>query len=380
MIGDVFKNLASGSLRLVRCGSVLETLAELEIRGQADGQDRRVVALTWRELPALAEILDDGLNALARTALGLWPCWYGRDLVTSREAGHGGGEIAAAADNSLPDNSLPDDDLANRLPAALADDVRRRLLPSWVRAAVRSCRADGLPRQAGYSRAAHAGQLALVIDPRRLLLVLCVEDGGPKPGRLFALARAAEWFSKQTAAAVLVLVPASLPLGDEMESIDFDTLEISESVEGDQPRLGEGKEEKEEEKAEFTVWPFHGRPHPASPGEQRLAEALQGQADLADLFEFNQDVRTEHDRRYVADLLWRSGRVVVEVDGYRWHGDRTSFCHDRHRDYELTISGYLVLRLPHQEVISDTPAVLRKIRDVVAFRRRHPLVPNGDDS
>lgn len=368
MNGEIFKNLASGRIRLVRCPSVLDTLAGLEIDGRAHGEDRRVVALTWRELPALEEILDDGLNGLARTALGLWPSWYGRDLAASRETGHGRDEIA----DNLADN-LDDGDLARRLPDILADDARRRLLPSWVRAAVRSCRRGGLPLAAGYSRAAHAGQLALVIDPRRLLLVLCVADDGPQPGRLFALARAAEWFAKQTAAAVLVLVPTSLTLGDEMECIDFDTLEISVSVQRHEPKPGE-------EKAEFTVWPFHGRPHPASPGEQLLAEALQAQADLAELFEFNQDVRTKHDRRYVADLLWRSGRVVVEVDGYRWHGDRTSFCHDRHRDYELTISGYLVLRLPHQEVIADMPAVLRKIRDVVAFRRRHPHPPNGDDS
>jgi very-short-patch-repair endonuclease len=45
-----------------------------------------------------------------------------------------------------------------------------------------------------------------------------------------------------------------------------------------------------------------------------------------------------------ADFLWRSARVVAEVDGYEFHASARSFAADRRRDAELTASGYRVLR------------------------------------
>jgi very-short-patch-repair endonuclease len=47
---------------------------------------------------------------------------------------------------------------------------------------------------------------------------------------------------------------------------------------------------------------------------------------------------------YEVDFLWRNGRVVVEVDGYAFHGSGRSFAMDRRRDAELTAAGYRVLR------------------------------------
>ncbi len=73
------------------------------------------------------------------------------------------------------------------------------------------------------------------------------------------------------------------------------------------------------------------------------------------------------------DLLWTAGKVVVEVDGYQHHGHRQAFSADRRRDYELTVSGYLVLRLPHDEVLDDVELAVEKIRDMVRFRQAHPL-------
>jgi very-short-patch-repair endonuclease len=61
--------------------------------------------------------------------------------------------------------------------------------------------------------------------------------------------------------------------------------------------------------------------------------------------------------------------VIVEVDGYEHHSNRFAFSNDRRRDYELTVSDYLVLRLPHDEVIQDVGIAIEKIRDLVQFRR-----------
>jgi hypothetical protein len=39
------------------------------------------------------------------------------------------------------------------------------------------------------------------------------------------------------------------------------------------------------------------------------------------------------------DFLWRSARVVAEVDGYAFHASALSFGADRRRDAELTAAG-----------------------------------------
>jgi very-short-patch-repair endonuclease len=104
-----------------------------------------------------------------------------------------------------------------------------------------------------------------------------------------------------------------------------------------------------------------------------MAATLAGDPGLSALFEFNRKVRTLHGRHYIVDLLWEAGKVVVEIDGYTFHGTRSAFASDRNRDYELMISSYIVLRIPHWEVMDDLDHALEKIRDIVAFRRKEGL-------
>jgi very-short-patch-repair endonuclease len=68
------------------------------------------------------------------------------------------------------------------------------------------------------------------------------------------------------------------------------------------------------------------------------------------------------------DLLWREGRVVVELDGPE-HQDDPNFADDRHRDYELLVAGYLVLRITNNQIETDLQRAIEKIRSVVRFRR-----------
>ena len=49
-------------------------------------------------------------------------------------------------------------------------------------------------------------------------------------------------------------------------------------------------------------------------------------------------------------------RLVLELDGYRWHSTRTAFEEDRRRDLELARRGYRVLRLSWVQVTHDWPA------------------------
>ena len=64
-----------------------------------------------------------------------------------------------------------------------------------------------------------------------------------------------------------------------------------------------------------------------------------------------------------------AGRLVVELDGYADHATRAAFMHDRHRDYELTLAGYTVLRLANDEIAQDIEKAIEKIRDIVQLCR-----------
>jgi very-short-patch-repair endonuclease len=70
------------------------------------------------------------------------------------------------------------------------------------------------------------------------------------------------------------------------------------------------------------------------------------------------------------DLLWRVGRVVVELDGPEHERD-PDYGADRHRDYELLVAGYLVLRLTNAEVATDLGRAIEKVRRVVNLRREN---------
>ncbi|MDF1478715.1 DUF559 domain-containing protein [Leifsonia sp. H3M29-4] len=68
-------------------------------------------------------------------------------------------------------------------------------------------------------------------------------------------------------------------------------------------------------------------------------------------------------------------RLVLEIDGRRWHTDPSSFERDRERDLELAILGYRVIRLSHLQVTLDWARAERGILQLIA--RREHLWPRG---
>jgi very-short-patch-repair endonuclease len=67
-------------------------------------------------------------------------------------------------------------------------------------------------------------------------------------------------------------------------------------------------------------------------------------------------------------LLWAEGKLVVEIDdASHWRKDK--YAADRQRDFELMLSGFMVLRITSEEVLSDTPKAIEKIRKCVELRR-----------
>lgn len=67
------------------------------------------------------------------------------------------------------------------------------------------------------------------------------------------------------------------------------------------------------------------------------------------------------------DLLVQ-GRVVVEIDGYRYHSDPRQFARDRQRDAALVAMGYVVLRFTWADAVHRPEYV---VQSVLAALGRH---------
>jgi very-short-patch-repair endonuclease len=69
---------------------------------------------------------------------------------------------------------------------------------------------------------------------------------------------------------------------------------------------------------------------------------------------------------YEVDLLWRSGRLVVEVDGHAFHGHRAAFERDRRRDQVLAAAGFRVIRITWLQLQREPLAVVARIAQALA--------------
>ena len=53
---------------------------------------------------------------------------------------------------------------------------------------------------------------------------------------------------------------------------------------------------------------------------------------------------------FEVDFAWRAKRLVVEVDGFAYHGTRQAFERDRQRDAQLQAAGWRVVRFTYRQV------------------------------
>lgn len=70
--------------------------------------------------------------------------------------------------------------------------------------------------------------------------------------------------------------------------------------------------------------------------------------------------------RYEVDALWRSERLVVEVDGFAYHAGREAFERDRRRDADLHAAGHRVLRVTWRRITGEPEAVIATIAQALA--------------
>jgi len=61
------------------------------------------------------------------------------------------------------------------------------------------------------------------------------------------------------------------------------------------------------------------------------------------------------------DFLWREARLVVEVDGYRFHGASEAFERDRERDARLLSAGFRVLRVTWHQLEQERMATIVRL-------------------
>lgn len=62
-----------------------------------------------------------------------------------------------------------------------------------------------------------------------------------------------------------------------------------------------------------------------------------------------------------ADFLWPENKLIVEVDGYRFHGHRAAFERDRKRDAAHVLAGYRVIRVTWRQLTEEPLAVVATI-------------------
>jgi very-short-patch-repair endonuclease len=64
---------------------------------------------------------------------------------------------------------------------------------------------------------------------------------------------------------------------------------------------------------------------------------------------------------YEVDFLWPSHKLIVEVDGFKYHGTRAAFERDRVRDTDLQAAGYRVVRFTWRQITQQPYVIVARL-------------------
>ena len=70
------------------------------------------------------------------------------------------------------------------------------------------------------------------------------------------------------------------------------------------------------------------------------------------------------------DAAYPEARLILEVDGRRWHTRMADFARDRDRDNEAARAGWLTVRLLHEDLVASPRETVALVRDVRLGRTR----------
>ena len=73
--------------------------------------------------------------------------------------------------------------------------------------------------------------------------------------------------------------------------------------------------------------------------------------------------------RYEVDALWPEQRLIVEIDGFAFHGTRAAFERDRRKDAELIALGYRVIRITWRRLVHEPHAVIATLAAALSARQ-----------
>jgi very-short-patch-repair endonuclease/predicted transcriptional regulator of viral defense system len=93
---------------------------------------------------------------------------------------------------------------------------------------------------------------------------------------------------------------------------------------------------------------------------ERLLRALLRKAELP------QPLSNQHLLGHRPDLLWPEHRLIVEFDGFQWHGHRAKFESDRARDAIFVAHGYRVIRVTWPQLIKHPYRVIANLARALA--------------
>jgi very-short-patch-repair endonuclease len=72
---------------------------------------------------------------------------------------------------------------------------------------------------------------------------------------------------------------------------------------------------------------------------------------------------------YEVDALFRPERLIVELDGWDFHGTREAFESDRDRDAETLAAGFETVRITWERLKSDPEREAARLHAILVARR-----------
>jgi len=103
----------------------------------------------------------------------------------------------------------------------------------------------------------------------------------------------------------------------------------------------------------------HGPALTRSEAERRLLDLIK----LAELPVPSSNVRLHG---FEVDALWAERKLVLEVDGYAYHGHHAAFERDRRRDQTLAAAGYRVIRVTWHQLQREPLAVVARLAQALS--------------
>lgn len=73
--------------------------------------------------------------------------------------------------------------------------------------------------------------------------------------------------------------------------------------------------------------------------------------------------------RGIVDVAWPEHRVIVELDGRRWHATAQALGDDRRRDRAAVLAGWVTVRFSWHEIVQRPDTVVAELESVLAARR-----------